>query len=366
MKEKMTLESLRNRWRPTGKWHILCHDPSNVPAPEGERAFVRIAKLEMGQYPREGLQRNEVVPFWLQIYAQSTIAEDFHSVWQDQGKETFPLAGAQSFARTVHEELRDVLVRTGLRPVVIAEDDWVAMLECKGGLVLVTDTSAIRKGIVSGIARVLRDARIWVIVPVVSLFELQDAASRAKFGPLDKPKHDNVRTLKVRTMSTSATRELLTLQDRLPVEFLEVSIALLSRARGAKEEGERPVLPDRLLLEEIKRLKRSRGLTDGFFLLSTDWDLVRFARLERIGAIYVDRPELDSSGGRFYSARYDVHRKNFVVCTAHEFIWDLAHVFDCVRADSEEEGQAITIAYSFEGKSTHDWEQDILEVELET
>lgn len=367
MKERMTLRSLRDRWQPTDSWDISYHDRSHVPTKDGQPEFVKIAKLDMGKYPGGALRDNEIVPFWLRIYALSAIADNYRSVWRSALEKRVGVDDSEHYAQAVHEELRDVLVRTGLWPLVISQDDWIQLVKHRGGLVLVTDTSAIRKGVVSHIARVLRDASIWVIVPVVSLFELQDAASRATIGPEHKPIYDGRRIakkLRSRPMSTSSTRELLVMRERLPVEFLEVPIELLSRVRGDKPVGERQVLPDRLLLEEIKRLKRSRGLGDSFFLVSTDWDMVRFARLERLGAVYVRRPVLNASGDRIYSVRFDLRRRDFVVATVHELVWDLAHVFERVRVARTDGKESIDVAYAFGGKSIRDWEDDVLEVQL--
>ena len=111
-------------------------------------------------------------------------------------------------------------------------------------------------------------------------------------------------------------------------------------------------------------MKRSRGFSDCFFVISTDWDFVRFARLEDINAIYVQQPDLDIGGSEFLSVRYDLNKKDFIVCLLHDLLWELAQLFDHVRLRNEETEQTLEMQYMYEGKTMGDWERDVLKVTL--
>ena len=356
-----------------GKWDVSYHDETHLPPVSQDKDTIRQGRLaraiKLGSILIDDADpdavEGSIVPFTFALESQENLREQWHELWIEEGEGQPRKQDLAQYPARIYGEMSESLIRTRICPPKISRRDWGTLSAEKKALIFITDTNTIRRGVISSLADTFESKPIWVIVPVISMLELQEASGRVKWRPSDIAQAKNFDNyLGGRPMSTASTRELLMLKDRVPVEFLEVPPELL-RYYGGREHGEAKtpkILQDRLILEGIKQIIREKSTAEKIYLLSGDFDMVRFAILENINAIYADKYQLNKQGQEFYSARYDIYKRGFVACGAHEFLWDLAHIFSFIKIDSIQLKKAITMQYYFQGRSMKDWENGILEV----
>jgi hypothetical protein len=372
---ELTLEEFQDKVALRGEWTIHYHDPSHLPPFDrtDQVAFVsdrldntvRLGSVATDPAPPSA--EASVIPFSFKLDSQEQLKDGFRKCWSEDlfkkikaeggnGREKGFISSLATYPMTIYGEISDTLTRTRIYRPEIDSDDWNAFAD-KRNLIFISETSSIRRGIISYLADVFEDKHIWVIIPVVSMLELQDASGRAKFALSDKTDFKKCGLIHTRPMSTSSTHELLTLRRRhIPIEFLEVPPDLLRYY-----SGEHQVLRDRLILEGVKRIIKEKSTAERIYLLSGDQDMVKFARLENIEAVYAGKAQL-RGGENVYSARYDIYKKGFIGCGVHEFIWDLTRVFSFIKVENPQTGKVVTLDYYFRKKSVRDWEEDRIDV----
>ena len=356
-----------------GVWDVSYHDETHLPPVSQDKDTIRQGRLaraiKLGSILIDDADpdavEGSIVPFTFALESQQSLREQLDELWREEEKGKPSEKNLAKYPARIYGEMSESLIRTRICPPKISRRDWEILSKEKKALIFITDTNTIRRGVISSLADTFESIPIWTIVPVVSMLELQEASGRVKWDPSEVAEAKNFdRYLGWRPMSTSSTRELLMLKSRVPVEFLEVPPELL-RYYGGKEYGEAKtpkILQDRLVLEGIKQIIREKSTAEKIYLLSGDFDMVRFAKLENVEAIYADKYQLDKQGQEFYSARYNIYKKGFVACGAHEFLWDIAHVFSFIKINSTQFEKTVTLEYYFQGKNVRDWEVDILEV----
>ncbi len=356
---RLSLKEFIAQFPLAGTWEVSYSDATHIPSTDQDRGTVKLGNISIDSAPDE--VRENVNPFSFLLDSRQEIGKRFQDVWSaggDGDDDTRKIAKeqAKAYSETVYSGVSETLARVGICPPIIDPRDLEALGETKA-LIFITDTNVIRWGIVSYLANIFEDKPIWVIVPVVSMLELQDSSGRVKWLSSKAPKDRNYTYVKNRPMSTSSTRELMLLKGRVPVEFLEVPPELLRYYKGTDK-----ILQDRLILEGIKQIIKEKSTAEKMCLLSGDVDIVRFAKLENLEAIYTNIRKPVSSGEKFYSVRYDVYKKGFIACGTHEFLWDLTQVFSFIKLRSTQSNKTITLEYYFQGRGVRDWEDDILEV----
>jgi len=135
--------------------------------------------------------------------------------------------------------------------------------------------------------------------------------------------------------------------------------------KGPDKMPDRVTINDRLILEGIKDLRRQRSFPEGVYLVSSDKDVSRLARLEGIHTIYPAVPSLQESPDGVYSVRYSLEARTYVLCSIHCFLWDLTHVFSRIRArclSGCQAGRVLELLYYYPTKLVNDWISDKLEV----
>jgi hypothetical protein len=360
--ERINLANFRKHMR-KGEWHISYYDATHFPLSSDKEQItlsVELGKIKFDSIDQE-ISPEDIIPFKFGLVSREALEKNFKECWSNQ--ENFNENQIRGYSLRVQQEIGDVLIRSKMIRPEIDKEDWETLAN-ERNLILITDTNIIRRGIISSLTDIFERKPIWIIVPVITMLEIQEVSGRVRWSSNLEAKANNFKNfLSSRPMSTSSTRELLQLKGRVPVEFLEVPPELL-RYYGGREHGEHKtpnILQDRLILEGVKRIVKEKSTTEDIFLLSGDMDLVKFARLENINAIYVGKKQLRSEE-ELYSARYDYYKKGFIASSADELLWELAHVFGLINAYNPDTKTTITINYYFSGKNVRDWEKDTLEV----
>ena len=270
-----------------------------------------------------------ILPFTFCPVSAQEIEERFAALpnGKDQAKR------AQKFIR---DQLADSLVRTGfLRPKFrLMEEQTIetgfrevmSWLSKHGYLILVTDTSALRRGVVSFLHKTLSDVLIWTVVPVFVMTEVQRRIKELNdiwknSVVKEKPHPGKCEVLDMRPQVSIISRELSHMRQWRPVEMLTTLPEHLGQT-----DGESKV--DRLIIESVKNLKRDRGLHRGVYLLTGDKDMASLATLEVQGSLHIGVPPLSDE---MSSVRYDSHNGGLVLTPIHYLLWDLAQVFSTIR-----------------------------------
>ena len=272
----------------------------------------------------------------------------------------------QQAKKVICDQLADSMTRTGLlRPEFwLMEEQIIEMgfLEVmrklskdSGYLILVADTSALRRAAISFLHKTLSDVPIWTVVPVFVMTEIQRQAHELKriwFSSKNKTELKNCKVLGIRPQISIISRELNHIRQWRPLEMLTTLPEHLGQSNGISKI-------DRLIIESMKNLKRDRGLHQGVYLLTGDKDMASLATLENQGSLHVGVPPLPLE---ISSVRYDSHNDSLVLTPIHYLLWDLAQVFSTIRLESKELCRTYTLIY-YSQASGGFFANDIMEIQ---
>ena len=251
--------------------------------------------------------------------------------------------------KIICDQLADSMTRTGLiRPEFwLMEEQIIEMgflkvmrklSKDRGYLILVADTSALRRAAISFLHKTLSEVSIWTVVPVFVMTEIQRQAHELKkiwFSSKDKTELKNCKVLGMRPQVSTISRELNHIRQWKPIEMLTTLPEHLGQSNGISKI-------DRLIIESMKNLKRERGLHQGVYLLTGDKDMASLATLENQGSLHVGVPDLPS---KISSVRYDSHNNRLVLTPIHYFLWDLAQVFSTIHLENKKLCRTYELAY---------------------
>lgn len=358
-----------------GTWVVEYHDRTHLPrdtyvslgeveieecTQKGD-AFFRFRprsreSLESGQTPKQDPEKNQV--FGLSI----------REAW-DKG-EVKGQKDSKRAARVILDQLSESMVRLGLmRPTF--EIDHPEFITERRFAIVVLDTNALRNGAVRHLKEQFQSMQLWAIIPLVSLMEIGERVTYMTSRARGECKSQNSALIRIRPQVTIAPQEVKWIKENFPTETLELAPELLRTFRGydtqksPDRKPDRVSINDRLILEGIKDLRRQRGLPEGVYLMSSDKDMSRLARLEGIHTICPARPAIRESPDGIYSIRYSLEARTYIFCSIHRFLWDLTHVFSKIRArcrSGPQAGHAVELFYYFPTKLVNDWVDDKLEV----
>ena len=251
--------------------------------------------------------------------------------------------------KIICNQLADSMTRTGLlRPEFwLMEEQIIEMRFLKvmrklskdrGYLILVADTSALRRAAISFLHKTLSEVPIWTVVPVFVMTEIQRQAHELKkiwFSSKNKTELKNCKVLGMRPQVSTISRELNHIRQWRPIEMLTTLPEHLGQSNGISKI-------DRLIIESMKNLKRERGLHQGVYLLTGDKDMASLASLENQGSLHIGVP---SPPSEISSIRYNSLNNRLVLTPIHYFLWDLAQVFSTIHLENKELCRTYELAY---------------------
>ena len=314
------LDEFIAEYRFWGKWEVSYTDGTHLP--KGE--FVKLGIITIDA-PEQTAQDYPILPFTFRLVKGQEIESRFSEI--PKGKKQ-----AHRAKRFIQDELTDSLVRTGLlRPTFcLMEEQIVEMrflevlgeLSKHGYLILIADTSALRRAVISFLHKTLSNILIWTVVPVFVMTEVQRQAKELSkiwenTSRGTQPHPGKCEVLKHRPQISCISRELNHIRQWRPLEMLTTLPEHLGQSNGNSNI-------DRLIIESVKNLKRERGLHQGVYLLTGDKDMASLATLEDQRSLHVGVPDPPSE---ISSVRYDSHNERLVLTPIHYLLWDLAQVF---------------------------------------
>ena len=261
-----------------------------------------------------------------------------------------PEKQARRAERIIRNELAASMVRTGLlrfefcmmenQTIEMAFQRVMRRLSEHGYLILVVDTSALRRAATSFLHKTLANVLIWTVVPVFVMIEVQRQAHELKniwrkITEGAEPHPGKCDVIEKRPQVSTISREVNHIRQWRPVEVLTTLPEHLGQSNGESKI-------DRLIIESVKNLKRDRGLHQGVYLLTGDKDMASLATLENQGSLYIGVPPLPSE---ISSIRYDSYNDRLVLTPIHLLLWDLTQVFSTIRFENKKLSRTYELCY---------------------
>lgn len=320
----LKLDEFIAEYRFSGEWEVSYTDGTHLPKKE----YVKLGDIT--------IDADEDLPFTFSPVSEKKIKCRFSELCKDNGAEQ-----ANRAQKIILDQLADSMVRTGLLcpEFCLMKDQNVEMgfrevmkkLSEHGYLILVADTSALRRAVISFLHKTLSNVLIWTVVPVFVMIEVQRQVRELNkiWGDTDGGKNPHLGkcdVLEKRPQVSVISRELNHIRQWRPVEMLTTLSEHLGQSNGNSNI-------DRLIIESVKNFKRDRELLQGVYLITGDKDMASLATLENQGSLHIGVPSLPPE---LRSIRYYSHDSRVILTPIHYLLWDLAQVFSTIRLENKE------------------------------
>jgi hypothetical protein len=350
----LKLDKFIAEYRFWGEWEVSYTDKTHLT--EGE--YVKLGDIIIDA-SEEIAQDYPILPFTFRPVTECQIKFRFSELPEGEKQ-------ADRAKEIIRNELADSMVRTGfLRPkFCLMEEQKVEMgfrevmkkLSAHGYLILVVDTSALRRAVASFLHKTLSNVLIWTVVPVFVMTEVQRQVKELsdiwkKISRGTQPHIGKCGVLSQRPQVSCISRELNHIRQWRPLEMLTTLPEHLGQSNGNSNI-------DRLIIESVKNLKRDRGLQQGVYLLTGDKDMASLATLENQGSLHIGVPPFPLE---ISSVRYDSHNDQLVLTPMHYLLWDLAQVFSTIRLENKELDRTYEIVYYSQARGEF-FAHDVMEI----
>lgn len=338
-----------------GEWEVSYTDGTHLPKDK----YVKLGDIIIDA-SEQTVQDYPIFPFTFRLVKGQEIESRFSKISNEKEQ-------ANRAKKFIHDELIDSLVRTGLlRPkFCLMEEQVVEMgfleilgrLSKAGYLILIADTSALRRAVISFLHKTLSNVLIWTVVPVFVMTEVQrqtkelsDIWEETSRGTNPHPGKCGI--LKQRPQVSCISRELNHIRQWRPLEILTTLSEHLGQSNGTSKI-------DRLIIECVKNLKRDRGLHQGVYLITGDKDMASLAALENQRSLHIGVPSVPSE---ISSVRYDSFKERLILTPVHYLLWDLAQVFSTICLENKELGCTYKLVYYSQARGGF-FANDVMEIQ---
>ena len=164
----------------------------------------------------------------------------------------------------------------------------LGQLSKHGYLILIADTSALRRAVISFLHKTLSNVLIWTVVPVFVMKEVQRQTKELsdiwkKISTGTQPHPGKCKVLSQRPQVSCISRELNHIRQWRPLEMLTTLPEHLDQSNGNSGI-------DRLIIESAKNIRRDRGLHQSVYLVTGDKDMASLATLENQASLHIGAP----------------------------------------------------------------------------
>lgn len=352
--QSLKLDEFIAKYRFCGEWEVSYTDGTHLQ--KGE--YVKLGDITIDA-SEENAREYPILPFTFQPVTDQEIKCRFATL--PNGKDQ-----ADRGKKIIRDQIADSMVRTGLlRPqfclmeeqnIEMAFPKVMAKLSSHGYLILVADTSALRRAVISFLHKTLSNVLTWTVVPVFVMNEVQRTVNELNEIWRDsaegtQPHSGKCGVLEKRPQVSCISRELNHIRQWRPLEMLTTLPEHLGQSNGQSKV-------DRLIIESVKNLKRDRGLHQGVYLLTGDKDMASLATLENQASLHVGVPPLPSE---IHSVRYDSHNEKLILTPIHYLLWDLAQVFNTIRIENKELSRSYKLNYYSQARGGF-FAHDVMEI----
>ena len=358
-RKSVTLDEFITLYPLWGKWEVSYTDGTHLPKDE----YVKLGKIEIDGSD-EIVRDYPILPFVFRPVKGHKIKNRFSELPEGEKQ-------AGQAKRVIQDELADSLVRTGLlRPkFCLMEEQVVEMrflealdqLSKHGYLILIADTSALRRAVISFLHKTLSNVLIWTVVPVFVMKEVQRQTKELsdiwkKISRGAQPHPGKCEVLSQRPQVSCISRELNHIRQWRPLEMLTTLPEHLDQSNGNSGI-------DRLIIESAKNIRRDRGLHRSVYLVTGDKDMASLATLENQASLHIGAPRLDlENPPEVSSVRYNSHKEELVLTPVHYLLWDLAQVFSTIRFKNKELCRTYELAYYSQEANQGFFAYDVMEI----
>lgn len=353
-RRSVTLDEFIASYPFRGEWEVSYTDSIHLPKDE----YVKLGDLTI-EASEQTVEDYPILPFTFRPVKGQEIESRFSEI--PKGKNQKNRA-----KRIIQDEFTDSLVRTGLlRPTLCLMEEQVVetrflevlgQLSEHGYLILIADTSALRRAVISFLHKTLSNVLIWTVVPVFVMTEVQRQAKKLsdiweKTVRGTQPHPGKCEVLSQRPQVSCISRELNHIRQWRPLEMLTTLPEHLGQSNGSSNI-------DRLIIESAKNLKRDRGLHQGVYLITGDKDMASLATLENQASLHIGAPSLDPEVN---SVRYDSYNQRLVLTPIHYLLWDFAQVFSTIRVESKDHSCKYELVYYSQARGGF-FANDVMEI----
>ncbi|VVB95260.1 Uncharacterised protein [uncultured archaeon] len=339
----------------SGEWELSYCDDNYIP----EGKFVPFCEIIFDDISDnvDAIEKNYDLiynAFTLNIYNGAKIVDFLRECWVNSGnfdKET------KSFIDDLFQEISKSLTRVGIFTPDV-DKPIIDKLTREQILIYVHDTNAIVNGTTNYVLHEFEDLRLWNVIPIFIQLEIQEKAASVKRLETELK---NCKYIKDRAFSTNALRVIDQIKKKYPLEYIgdpsELSITKKTT------EDKRNVLYDRLIIETIKKLYGSRNINGKVVLVTSDFDMARFAQIENIDVLYSTFKRINTTGYSCYSSRFSLIKKGFHFCSIYDLLWDFTNVFGRIKLENKKDKKTFIFNYYLPIKILLNWQKDLLEIE---
>lgn len=340
----LTLQQALTGLRLSGEWLIQYTDRTHL----NDGSFLPLGSISI-EGDEDDASRYKLLPFHFIPVEEEKLKKELDALITDPKKKEKILPKALRF---IYQELQESLTRVGILPPAISADD-ISSLENTSHFVAVTDTGAIRRGVMSYLYWYFAGKKaIWTTIPTVSLMEIQDRAEfLASMDRKGKADISNIDVIRVRPLVTCSMWEIASLKATYPVDSVRIDPALVRQfptlkiGEDAIDVGpEKNYIQDRLIIESVKAMKQERSLDKGLYMVTGDKTMASFAEAENIRSIYVGLTKLPE---KVYSIHYNLYKRTLFGCPLMKFLWDLVAVFSRIKLTHKGDGAVLELNYYY-------------------
>lgn len=376
MQKIISLESFIKDYRLAGDWKLSYTDSTHLK----NDVFLDLGTLEIEGSVEDAAQYL-FLPFIFTPKNKNDLADQIENLnLLQKPKDDDKKAIADEAKKAIADQARKAIVDAATKPIIEALEESI----CRAGLdrlqinlkransndkyetlrsvaeelnnnpfvVLVTDTGAIKRGIISLFLSILKNTTLLVILPMQVIYEIQNNAEDLKKAYNKRTFHTNNILVNKRPIETFISREIERTKELCPIEFLHSSYALWDKAKDLSG--------DRVIVETAKSVRQDRNLLKEVFLATGDKTVFSLSHLQGINSIYVRQFPLRE---RYWSAKLNIFGKplktSWSVCSVHNFIWDLVHSFSVINLEND--SIKYQISYYYEDRLG--WTDNLLKIE---
>jgi hypothetical protein len=349
----ISLENFIKNYRLAGNWKLSYTDSTHLK----NDVFLDLGTLEI-QGSDEDAAQYLFLPFTFTPKNKSDLGEQITSLNLTHAN------AIDSVTKPIIEALEESICRTGLDRLQInlklgnssnkyeTLPSVAAVLNKNPFVVLVTDTGAIKRGIISLFLSLLKKTTLLVVLPMQVIYEIQDKAETLKGVYNKKEFKTNHILVNQRPIETFISREIERTKELCPIEFLHSSNTLWDKAKNWSG--------DRVIIETAKSIRQDRNLLKEVFLATGDKTVFSLSHLQGLNSIYVRQFPLRK---KYWSAKLNIFEKTtktfWSACSVHNFIWDLVHSFSVINLEND--NIKYQISYYYEDRLG--WTDNVLKIE---
>ena len=259
------------------------------------------------------------------------------------------------FSKTLANSLR----RLGLETNFIKREEIKKVFPDNTQAYFIYDTNTLRNGTFIYFAKYIEKAIHAVPKHVKMELQAQIAEKLPKIK--ENLKSENIeRFFNYYEIANNTLRNLYQAEKIATVETIGPDIFRFLEVKGTKQTR-RNIAYDRFIIETARKILEERNLNIPVYIVTSDYNMARFARLERVSVLYVKPPQFPEK--EIYAFQYDLAFDRFVFTSIYDLIWEWTNLFTGLVLENDD--CKLIFNYYPPRKELFYWEEDLLGFSME-